>query len=87
MTICLSAGLTRLMASVSRAGVVSGWDIARHKPKPARRMTAAGSVYWFRADTPEDAAALATALHGRCRSSYYGEKGFGFGVCVKQDNI
>ena len=38
----------RLVASaVSRYEVASGWDIAAQKPKPALRLTPAGSVYWF----------------------------------------
>lgn len=35
-------------ASVSRAQVVSGWDIARWVPKPAQRAVPMGSVYWLR---------------------------------------
>ena len=39
---------------MSRAQVVSGWDIARWSrgepgPKPALRAAPAGSVYWFEA--------------------------------------
>jgi CRISPR-associated protein Cmr3 len=34
-------------ACVPRAQVVSGWDLAREKPKPAVRAAPAGSVYWF----------------------------------------
>jgi CRISPR-associated protein Cmr3 len=34
-------------AAINRAEVVSGWDIARHSPKPAQRMAPTGSVYWF----------------------------------------
>jgi CRISPR-associated protein Cmr3 len=33
-------------AAVSRAGVVSGWDLAVQRPKTARRVAATGSVYW-----------------------------------------
>ncbi|MFP7756011.1 type III-B CRISPR module-associated Cmr3 family protein [Thermodesulfobacteriota bacterium B35] len=35
-------------AALGRHGVVSGWDMANHRPKPARRVVPAGSVYWFR---------------------------------------
>jgi len=31
----------------NRTAVVSGWDLARHAPKPAQRTAPAGSVYWF----------------------------------------
>lgn len=34
-------------AAVPRAEVVSGWDLARWKPKPAQRVAPTGSVYWF----------------------------------------
>jgi len=34
-------------AAVSRYEVISGWDIAKHEPKPAERMIPAGSVFWF----------------------------------------
>jgi CRISPR-associated protein Cmr3 len=34
-------------ASVPRAPVVSGWDLARERPKPAVRAVPVGSVYWF----------------------------------------
>jgi CRISPR-associated protein Cmr3 len=27
--------------------VISGWDLANHEPKPARKVVPAGSVYWF----------------------------------------
>ncbi len=35
-------------ASVNRAEVVSGWDLAKWQPKAAQRIAPAGSVYWFR---------------------------------------
>ncbi len=34
-------------ASVSRSDVASGWDLARHQPKPAQRLAPTGSVYWL----------------------------------------
>ncbi|HXH07489.1 MAG TPA: type III-B CRISPR module-associated Cmr3 family protein [Vicinamibacterales bacterium] len=34
-------------AAVPRAHVVSGWDLARDRPKPAQRVVPAGAVYWF----------------------------------------
>jgi len=34
-------------AVVPRADVISGWDLARGKPKPAQRVAPAGSVYWL----------------------------------------
>jgi len=42
------AGSARLVAAaVANAEVVSGWDVARHQPKPAQRVAPIGSVYWF----------------------------------------
>lgn len=35
-------------AVVPRHEVISGWDLAQHQPKPARKVAPAGSVYWFR---------------------------------------
>jgi CRISPR-associated protein Cmr3 len=34
-------------AAVSRAQVVSGWDLANWRPKPAQRAAPSGSVYWL----------------------------------------
>ncbi len=34
-------------AAAPRSGVVSGWDLARKRPKPAQRVAPAGSVYWI----------------------------------------
>lgn len=66
-------------------------------PKPTHLAVPAGAVYYFAADTAEDAARLAAVLnwHGapgaggqpdlsrirNRRSTLFGEKGFGLGVC------
>ena len=34
-------------AAVSRTEVVSGWDLAQRRPKPAQSAAPAGSVYWL----------------------------------------
>jgi CRISPR-associated protein Cmr3 len=34
-------------AAVVRSELVSGWDLFKNEPKPARRAVPAGSVYWF----------------------------------------
>jgi len=34
-------------AAVSRAEVISGWDLLKWLPKTAERAAPAGSVYWF----------------------------------------
>ncbi|QBG48946.1 hypothetical protein EGM51_16620 [Verrucomicrobia bacterium S94] len=62
----------------------SGWNTRIGGPRPARLAVPAGSVYWFRAESPTDAATLVKVLQGRCMSSFYGEKGFGLGICVQQ---
>lgn len=33
--------------TLARAQVISGWDMAAHRPKPAQRFAPTGSVYWF----------------------------------------
>lgn len=37
-------------AAVPRAEVISGWDLAARKPKPAQRAAATGSVWWLELD-------------------------------------
>lgn len=34
-------------AAVARSGVISGWDLAARRPKPAQRTVPTGSVYWL----------------------------------------
>lgn len=34
-------------AAVARSGVISGWDLATRRPKPAQRTVPTGSVYWL----------------------------------------
>ncbi|HNQ74169.1 MAG TPA: type III-B CRISPR module-associated Cmr3 family protein [Verrucomicrobiota bacterium] len=77
---------------------VTGWaavhpegDRARGGAKTTHLAVPAGAMYYFEADTLEDAGKLATALnwHGardgkevkNRRSTLMGEKGFGLGVC------
>lgn len=50
-------------AVVPRAGTVSGWDLARWRPKSSMRSAPAGSVYWIEDldATPEALAALRDA--------------------------
>lgn len=37
-------------ASVPRAEVISGWNMAKSEPKPAQRVAPTGSVYWLMLD-------------------------------------
>ncbi|MCC5844868.1 MAG: hypothetical protein JJU05_11505 [Verrucomicrobia bacterium] len=61
---------------------VSGWRAgADGGPKKTERLVEAGSVYYFEADTPEQAQLLTQALNGTPRSDSLGEKGYGYGLC------
>lgn len=85
-------------AIVSKPVPVSGWalpndtDRTEGGAKATHLAVPAGAVYYFEADSAEDAARLAAALnwHGsdaqpqtikNRRSTLMGEKGFGLGVC------
>lgn len=68
-------------AAISKPIHFSGWDLGEEGAKPTILAAPAGSVYFFEADTDEDAAALINALHGRTRSDFFGEKGMGLGFC------
>lgn len=50
-------------AAVPRSETISGWDLARHVPKPAQRVAPSGSVYWLDEldATPTDLGKLAAA--------------------------
>lgn len=65
-------------ACVGKPQVVGGWDEA---PKPTHLAVPSGSVYYFQAETPEDAQRLVQSLQHRCKSDFFGEKGLGLGVC------
>jgi len=41
-------------AVVPRAEVVSGWDLAAHRPKPAQAAVPAGAVYYFEGNPPTE---------------------------------
>lgn len=80
-------GATLLAARVGKPQYFSGWDAFRG-PKPTLAAVPAGSVYLFQCDTQQDAIALWEALSwqgyaGKInrRSTIFGEKGFGLGVC------
>jgi CRISPR-associated protein Cmr3 len=40
------SGARVVAACVGRPEVVSGWDFEKNRPKPARRVCPAGSVFW-----------------------------------------
>jgi CRISPR-associated protein Cmr3 len=45
-------------AAVPRAEVVSGWDLAHRRPKPAQRAAPSGSVYWLELEPGVSGSAL-----------------------------
>ncbi|MFN3713607.1 MAG: type III-B CRISPR module-associated Cmr3 family protein [Alcanivoracaceae bacterium] len=47
--VTLPEGITAQLvsAAVPRAETLSGWDLAKWQPKPARRVVPTGSVYWL----------------------------------------
>ena len=53
---------TLICAAVPRNEVISGWDLAAKKPKPALRVAPVGSVYWLQdlQATPEQLRNLAS---------------------------
>ena len=51
-------------AAVNRAEVISGWDLAKWRPKAACRAAPAGSVYWIEALEATPEALRKLAEHG-----------------------
>lgn len=45
-------------ASVPRAEVISGWNMAKSEPKPAQRVAPTGSIYWLMLDETVTAKSL-----------------------------
>ncbi|MBM4164571.1 MAG: hypothetical protein FJ222_09070 [Lentisphaerae bacterium] len=70
-----------IAARVGKPLAFSGWDL-QAGPKPTVLAVPAGSCYVFDCETVEEARALAAALApDRPRSTRFGEKGFGIGLC------
>jgi CRISPR-associated protein Cmr3 len=57
-------------AAVTRADIVSGWDLAKWQPKSARRAAPAGSVYWL-----DELDATPEALRKLAAAGLWGEDG------------
>lgn len=77
-----------IAARVDKPQIFSGWNLRKGGPRATMSVVPAGSVYYFRAESVEDAQALAKTLQGHCKSDFYGEKGFGFGIAtIMEDNI
>ena len=70
-----------IAARVGKPLGFSGWDL-QTGPKPTQLAVPAGSVYVFQCANSAEAAALAQTLDApNRRSTLFGEKGFGLGVC------
>jgi CRISPR type III-B/RAMP module-associated protein Cmr3 len=72
-------------ARVGKPITFSGWDL-QTGPKPTMMAVPAGSVYVFECESRKDATAICAALDSssgtlKRRSTMFGEKGFGIGVC------
>ncbi|MGV3771287.1 MAG: type III-B CRISPR module-associated Cmr3 family protein [Verrucomicrobiales bacterium] len=96
-------GAKLVAAIIPKPTIVSGWALAfdgdTHRKQPGAKSTQlavpAGAIYYFEADSAEEATKLAHALnwHGDTpgtsirnrRSALLGEKGFGLGVCGSWD--
>lgn len=69
-------------ACVGKPLAFSGWDLQSNTPKPTLLAVPAGSSYVFECSSPDEAKALSTALNYPARrSDFFGEKGFGIGIC------
>jgi len=88
----------RLVAAlVPKPLVVTGWALSTeanpddHGAKSTHLAVPAGAVYYFEADSPDEAANLASVLNWQAdsaanqiknrRSTLLGEKGYGLGIC------
>lgn len=71
-------------AAVPRPQVVSGWDMERLQPKPTRRLAPAGSVYFLKLTSDDDAAVArwADKLWLSCISDDTEARRDGFGLAV-----
>lgn len=87
-----SIDATLVAACIGKALPVGGWELLHESKsgngnavtgggKPTQLAVPAGSVFYFRCRSAEDAQNLEKALCGRCRSDFLGEKGLGLGVC------
>lgn len=89
-------GAKLVAARIGKPQVFSGWDLGTIGPKPTVLAVPAGSCYAFECADGEEARDLVKALawHGAAgdgpvlnrRSSVFGEKGFGIGVCSVMGN-
>ena len=79
---CPGLKLQLQAAAVERWLPISGWDLAGRKPKAARRLAPAGSVYWFKILEPRADADQAAALWLRPISDQDQDNRDGFGLAL-----
>ena len=75
---------TLLAAAVGQPAVVSGWDYAKHGPKPTRRLAPAGSVYFLvlNGAAETDIRTWLDEIWFRCISDELDDRQAGFGLAV-----
>ncbi|HOZ49327.1 MAG TPA: type III-B CRISPR module-associated Cmr3 family protein [Candidatus Hydrogenedentes bacterium] len=80
-------GMTMLGAAVDRPITLSGWDVARQRPKPILSAAPAGSVYFYSVQNSEEAKEFVDTYHfakSLCDSekdySAYGRLGYGLAI-------
>lgn len=78
----LEGGHKLVAQSVGRPQSVSGWDVAKQRPKAMRRMAPAGSVYWVELAEGTDAVAWAEGRFMTNVSDDPNDSRQGFGLCV-----
>lgn len=73
-------GLTLVAAALGPLGVVGGWDLAKRRPRPSRKIAPAGSVYFYEGEPTEGWPAFVDRLHFESLSDERPEAGFGIGL-------
>jgi CRISPR-associated protein Cmr3 len=94
--VCLRLpGRARLVgACLGKPVPFAGWDAVDAAPKETRLAVPAGSVYYFLCESASTANELTARLHWdprsqvfAPRSDFFGEKGFGCGLCSTKVNV
>lgn len=67
-----------IAACITRPQVVSGWDMQQHRPKPTRRLTPAGAVFFLALEGDEAARAAWVDAHWM---ACVGDEADGFDAC------
>ena len=75
-------GATITAVCCGRGLFISGWDMENNRPKKARRMVPAGSVYWVEFTSRDEANMWARNHWMKCISDNEQDKKDGFGLCI-----